>query len=99
MLDLPRGRWLHPMVIAITATLCAAALVLFLQHRAISTLQSQTRVILGQISEQTAADIALELHRTLDGPVFDTLTAVNHPELRAGRMDLVAQQYAAGLKA
>lgn len=87
------------MVIAITATLCAAALVLFLQHRAISTLQSQTRVILGQISEQTAADIAAELRRTLDGPVFDTLTAVNHPELRAGRLDLVAQQYERGLSA
>jgi len=89
----------RPMVIAITATLCAAALVLFLQHRAISTLQSQTRVIRGQISEQTAADIAAELRRTLDGPVFDTLTAVNHPELRAGRLDLVAQQYEQGLRA
>lgn len=86
------------MVIAIAATLCAAGLVLFLQHRAISALQSQTNVILGQISEQTAADIATELHRMLDGPVFDTLTAVNHPELRAGRLDLVAQQYERGLK-
>jgi signal transduction histidine kinase len=92
-------RWRPPpMVIAMLATLCAAALVLFLQHRAISTLQSQTEVILQQISEQTAADIAAELRRTLDGPVFDTLTAVNHPELRAGRMDLVAQQYEQGLK-
>jgi signal transduction histidine kinase len=88
-----------PMVIAISATICAAGLVLFLQHRAISTLQSQTEVILRQISEQTAADIATELRRTLDGPVFDTLTAVNHPELRAGRLDLVAQQYEQGLKA
>ena len=89
----------RPMVIAISATLCAAALVLFLQHRAISTLQSQTRVILAQMSEQTAADIATELRRMLDGPVFDTLTAVNHPELRAARLDLVAQQFAQGLKA
>ena len=86
------------MLVAFAATLCAAALVLFLQHRAISALQSQTNVILGQISEQTAADIAAELHRTLDGPVFDTLTAVNHPELRAGRLDLVALQYEQGLK-
>src|SRR5919109_2275597 len=86
------------MVIAIAATLGAAGLVLFLQHRAISALQSQTDVILGQISEQTAADVATELHRMLDGPVFDTLTAVNHPELRAGRLDLVAQQYERGLK-
>ncbi len=86
------------MVIAATVTICAAGLVLFLQYRAISTLQSQTRVILRQISEQTAADVAVELHRVLDGPVFDTLTGVNHPELRAGRLDLVAQQYAAGLR-
>ena len=59
------------MVCAIAATICAAGLVLFLQHRAISTLQSQTRIILRQVSEQSAADIAAELRRTLDGPVFD----------------------------
>lgn len=35
----------------------------------------------------------------MDGPVFDTLTAVNHPDLRAGRLDLVAQQYQKGLAA
>jgi signal transduction histidine kinase len=35
----------------------------------------------------------------LDGPVFDTLTAVNHPDLRAGRLDLVAEQYDEGLAA
>lgn len=87
------------MVLAITATIGAAGLVLFLQYRAITTLQSQNQVIVRQISEQTAADIAVELRRTLDGPVFDTLTAVNHPELRAGRLDLVAQQYQKGLAA
>lgn len=87
------------MVFAITATIGAAGLVLFLQHRAITTLQSQNQVIVRQISEQTAVDIAVELRRTLDGPVFDTLTAVNHPDLRAGRLDLVAQQYAKGLEA
>src|SRR5688572_28313385 len=87
------------MAFAIAATICAAGLVLFFQQRAIAALQAQTRVILRQVSEQTAADIAAELRRTLDGPVFDTLTAVNHPELRAGRLDLVAQQYEQGLKA
>jgi signal transduction histidine kinase len=87
------------MVFAIAATICAAGLVLFLQYRTISTLQSQTRVILKQVSEQSAADIAVELRRTLDGPVFETLTAVNHPELRAGRLDLVAAQFASGLAA
>jgi signal transduction histidine kinase len=86
------------MALAVAATICAAGLVLFLQHRAVAALQSQTRVILRQISEQTAADIAQALRRTLDGPVFETLTAVNHPDLRAGRLDLVAEQFAAGLR-
>jgi signal transduction histidine kinase len=85
--------------LAITATMIAAALVLYLQHRAISTLQSQTGVILRQLSEQTANDIAQQVRRTLDGPIFDTLTAVNHPELRSGRLDLVASQYEEGLRA
>jgi signal transduction histidine kinase len=88
----------QPMVLAIAATFCAAALVLFLQHRSVTALQSQTRVILRQISEQTATDVALEVRRTLDGPVFETLTAVNHPELRAGRLDLVAQQFSEALE-
>lgn len=89
----------HPMVLAIAAMLCAAALVLFLQHRATSALQAQTDIILRQISEQTAADVAQDLRRTLDGPVFETLTAVNHPDLRAGRLDLVAREFSAGLRA
>lgn len=89
----------HPMVLAITATIGAAGLVVFLQHRAITALQLQNEVIVRQISEQTAGDIAIELRRTLDGPVFDTLTAVNHPDLRAGRFDLVARHYEKGLAA
>jgi hypothetical protein len=95
-LTLPGFRRPH---LAITATLIAAALVLYLQHRAISALESQTGVILRQISEQTANDIAQQVRRVLEGPIFDTLTAVNHPELRAGRLDLVARQYAEGLRA
>jgi hypothetical protein len=51
----------HPMALAVAAPVCSAVLVLFLQHRAISALQSQTRVILRQISEQTAADVAQDL--------------------------------------
>src|SRR5688572_31440193 len=95
----PFSRWTSPMAFAIAATICAAGLVLVFQQRAIAALQAQTRVILRQVSEQSAADIAAELRRTLDGPVFDTLTAVNHPDLRAGRLDLVAAQFAAGLTA
>lgn len=88
---------LNLMVLAITATLCAAGLVLYYQYQAITTLESQTRVIFRQISEQTAADVAKEVRHTLDGPVVDTLLAVTHPELRSGRLDLVAQQFARGL--
>ena len=87
------------MVWAIVAAFCAAALILFFQHRAISALEAQTRVILRQISDQTATDIASEVRATLDGPVFDTLTRVNHPELHAGRLDLVARRFEEGLVA
>ena len=45
----------HPLILAIVATIGAAALVFYLQHRAITTLQSQTRVIVRQLSEQAAA--------------------------------------------
>ena len=87
------------MVLAIMATIGAAGLVLYFQYRAITALQSQTQVVVRQISEQTAADIADELRGALAGPVLDTLTAVSQPDLRAGRLDLVAQQYKIGLEA
>jgi signal transduction histidine kinase len=86
------------MVLAVAATVCAAVLALYFQYRSLSTLDAQTRVILRQISEQTATDVALEVRRAVDGPVFDTLTAVNHPELRAGRLELVAREFEDGLK-
>ena len=89
----------RPLVLAIVATIGAAALVLYFQYRAIATLESQTQVIVRQISEQAAADIAAELHRALAGPVLDTLTAVSQPDLRAGRLDLVAQEYKEALAA
>jgi signal transduction histidine kinase len=98
----PPVRWLrgpHPMVLAIAAAFCAAALVLYFQYRAISALHSQTDVILRQLSEQTASDVATEVRRILDGPVNDTLTSVNHPDLREGRLDLVAQEYAQAIDA
>lgn len=92
-------RGAQPIVLAIAATFCAAGLVLYFQHRALTALDAQTGVILRQIAEQTANDIAVEARRTLDGPVFETLTAVNHPDLRAGRLDLVSREFAEGLAA
>jgi signal transduction histidine kinase len=88
-----------PLVLAIVATIGAAGLVVYLQQRSMTALQSQNQVIVRQLAEQTASDIAAELRRTLDGPIFDTLAAVNHPELRAGRLDLVAQHFSRGLEA
>jgi signal transduction histidine kinase len=87
----------RPLVLAIVATIGAAALVLYFQYRAIAALESQTQVIVQQITEQAAAEIANELRRALAGPVLDTLTAVSQPDLRAGRFDLVAQEYKKGL--
>jgi nitrogen-specific signal transduction histidine kinase len=89
----------HPLVLAIVATIGAAGLVLYFQYRAIATLESQTQVIVRQVSEQAANEIAGELHRALAGPVLDTLTAVSQPDLRAGRIDLVAQEFKKGLAA
>lgn len=86
-----------PLLLAIAATVAAAGLVLYLQQRAISALASQNQVIVRQLAEQAATDIAVEIRRTIDGPIFDTLAAVNHPELGAGRLDLVAQHFARGL--
>lgn len=88
-----------PLVLAIAATIAAAGLVLYLQQRAMATLASQNQVIVRQLAEQAATDIAVEIRRTIEGPIFDTLAAVNHPELGAGRLDLVAQHFARGLEA
>lgn len=88
-----------PYLYAIAAIVCAAALVLYLQRSAVSELRSQTAVVLRQIAEQTAREVAVEVRRTLDGPVFDTLKAVNHPQIREGRLDLLASEFKAGLAA
>lgn len=86
-----------PVLYAIVALLGAAALVIYLQHRSLAALERQTRLIVQKIAEQTAAAAATEIRRTFEGPVFETLSAVNHPLLRAGRFELVAQHYAEGL--
>lgn len=86
-------------ILGVVATFCAASLVLYYQWQAQAALESQTRVVYAKISEQTATDVAQELRRTLDGPVLDTLLKVTHPELLAGRLDLVADAYEDGLLA
>jgi signal transduction histidine kinase len=86
-----------PVLYAIVALLGAVALVIYLQHRSLTALERQTRIIVQKIAEQTATAAANEIRRTFEGPVFETLSAVNHPLLRAGRFELVAQHYAEGL--
>jgi signal transduction histidine kinase len=56
-------------------------------------------VVLREIAEQTALAVVADVRRTLEGPVFDTLTAVNHPQIRDSRLDLLAAEYKAGLAA
>jgi signal transduction histidine kinase len=86
-------------VYAIVAVLCAAALVLYLQHRTVVEQRKQTAVVLHEIAEQTAQSVVADIRATLEGPVFDTLTAVNHPQIRESRLDLLASEYRAGLDA
>jgi signal transduction histidine kinase len=88
-----------PYVYAIAAIVCAAAVVLSLQQRAIGDLRRQTTLVLQEIAAQTAQAVVADVRETLDGPVYDTLTAVNHPQIRDGRLDLLAAEYAEGLAA
>jgi signal transduction histidine kinase len=88
-----------PYLYAIAAIVCAAALVLYLQQRAVVELRGQTAVVLRQIAEQTAQAVAADVRQTLEGPVFDTLRAVNHPQIRDSRLDLLAAEFKAGLVA
>jgi signal transduction histidine kinase len=94
---LGRLRRLDPVIFVIVALLCASAAVIFLQHRALRALDRQTSYILQKVAEQHATATSLEIRRTFDGPV-STLGAVNHPLLVAGRMDLVASEFAEGLQ-
>src|SRR6478735_9039461 len=86
-----------PYVYAIAAVVCAAALVLYLQHGSLVERREQTAVVLHEIAEQTAQAVVADIRSTLEGPVFDTLTAVNHPQIRDSRLDLLAAEYRSGL--
>lgn len=96
---LARLRRPDPIVFMIVALLCAATIVVHLQHRALTALDRQTAVILQKVAEQTLAEAAQEIRRTFDGPVFDILAGISHPHLVANRLDLVARQFEHGLEA
>lgn len=91
------GRLPPLLALATVAVVLAAAVVVYLQQQAMATLQARNDVIGRQLAEQAVTDVAVELRRMLAGPVFDTLASVNHPDLRAGRLDLVAQHFTRGL--
>lgn len=93
----PLLRRSDPYVYAIAAVVCAAALILYLQQRTIADQREQTAVVLHEIAEQTAHAVVATFRATLEGPVFDTLTAVNHPQIRDSRLDLLLPEYRAGL--
>lgn len=89
---------LDPVVFVVVALLCAATLVIYFHHRALTALNRQTTVILQKVAEQTAATAALEIRDAFDGPVFNTLASITHPSLVAGRLELVARAYDEGLR-
>jgi signal transduction histidine kinase len=86
-----------PVIFMIVALLCAAALVVYLQQRAIRALDRQTTLIVQKVAEQTASEVLQNIRRTFDGPVFDTLASIKHPYLVEQRLDLVAPRFASGL--
>ena len=91
-------RLLQPMVLAIAATLCASALVLYFQYDALTTQQEQRRVILKQVSQQAAAEVARQLRTELNGPVIETINAVDPPQLREPGLDWLAALFRPALE-
>lgn len=89
--------WLQPVRFVILALLGASILVVYLQHRSLTTLKQQSQMVLEAVSENAARRAANEIRRAFEGPVFVTLTAVSHPLLSAGRIDLVSKHFAHGL--
>ena len=85
------------MVLAIAATCCASALVLYFQYDALTAMREQRRVILKQVSQQAAAEVARQLRSAINGPVAETINAVDPPELRATGLDSLAAQFRTAL--
>ncbi len=80
------------------ALLGAAILVLYLDSQSVASHEHQNDLLRHEIYDHVASLVAAEIQSTFDGPVFDTLAAVNHPVLKAGRLDLVAAQFKKGFR-
>lgn len=87
-----------PIIFMIGALLCAAALVIYLQQRALRALDRQTQLILHKMAEEKASSVVQSLRRTFEGPVFDTLSSIKHPDLVDHRVDIVLATFAEGLR-
>src|SRR3954468_1212518 len=85
----------EPVLFIVAALLAAAILVVYLQHRAITSLRHEAEMGVLGVSESAASQLATTIARTLSGPV-EVLNTVNQPELNAGRMDLVADAFRHG---
>jgi signal transduction histidine kinase len=85
----------EPVFFVVAALLAAAMLVVYLQHRAITSLRHEAEMVVRGASESAAAELASTIVRTLSGPV-EALSTVNQPELSAGRIDLVVDAFRHG---
>jgi signal transduction histidine kinase len=85
----------EPVLFVVAALLAAAILVVYLQHRAITSLRHEAEMVVLGVSESAASQLATTIARTLSGPV-EALSTVNQPELSAGRIDLVADAFRHG---
>ena len=88
----------QPMVLAIAATSCASALVLYFQYDALTALREQRRVILKQVSQQAATEVAQQLRAALNGPVIDTINALDPPQFRETGLDWLGNHFRTALK-
>ena len=93
-----RLRQPDPLFVVIAALLCASVLVIYLHQRVLQDLDRQRALIMQKSAEERALSIAAEIRHTFDGPVQDVLPAVNPPILAATRLDLVASEFARGMK-
>lgn len=96
--QITRFRSPEPLIFVIVALLCASVLVMYFQHRAVLDIERQRTVILQQIADQRVLSVTAEIRDTFDGPVRDVLLTANPPLLAAGRLDLIAKEYARGLE-
>src|SRR5688572_26378555 len=91
-------RLLQPMVLAIAATFCASGLVLYFQFGALTALHEQRRVILKQVSQQVATEVARQLRTEINGPVIDTINAIDPPQLREPGLKWLAAHFRPALE-